>query len=143
MTLMYLEVIFICYCTMLRNFTGVCFCDYLEGIISVHHDIFICISILILSGTPLPPTFFCSAPPLFFVVGGGGAYYILGKGSIIWAHYNTCTIFDSLSNTVAQFYAPLGTSGGILKLIIGLSISPSIHYKLCLSNNSKTTEANL
>ena len=34
-----------------------------------------------------------------------------------------------------SFYAPEGTSGGILK-----SHRQSVHYKLCLSDSSKTTE---
>ena len=40
------------------------------------------------------------------------------------------------------YYAPEGTSGGILKLRRP-SISQSIRYKLCLSDSSLTTEANL
>ena len=40
------------------------------------------------------------------------------------------------------FYAPEGTSGGILKSHRP-SFGPSVRYKSCLSDSSKTTEANL
>ena len=46
--------------------------------------------------------------------------------------------FFLLSNYIITFYAPEGTSGGILK-----SHHPSVCYKSCLSDISLTTEANL
>ena len=51
-------------------------------------------------------------------------------------------IATSLSFVIA-FYAPEGTSGGILKLSVLPSVSASVRYKSCLSDNLKSTEANL
>ena len=45
--------------------------------------------------------------------------------------------FDGLSEMIS-FYAPEGTSGGILKWH-----HPSVRYKSCLSDCSLTTKANL